>query len=189
MQPFKLYHVSDLIAEAAAEDAFQATLSPKDKRHRKMFEISPCKEWLSIYWGGYDYPYELSRLERPDDLIWLVVHLAEKEWECMTASRVGHLIKSVARIKGWPMYGRTKHPNEAPKPNHDKIAEREKMTAAVRYAVIKRDAYRCRCCGFAVQDGAHLHVDHIVAVANGGRTELANLQTLCTVCNLGKAAK
>lgn len=189
MQPFKLYSVSDLIAEAEAEDAFQATLSPRDARHRKMFEFSPCEGWVSIYWGGYDYPYELNHLDRPDDLMWLVVHLAEKEWDGMTAARVGCLIKSVARIKGWPAYGRTAHPNEAPKPNHDKIAEREKMTAAVRYAVIKRDAYRCRCCGFAVQDGAHLHVDHIVAVANGGRTELANLQTLCTVCNLGKAAK
>jgi len=189
MRDLKVVCISDLIREAAEEDAFQATLSVRDARHRKMFEISPCKGWLSIYWGGYEYPYELSRLERPDDLMWLIAHLAEKEWEWMTASRIGHLIKSVSRIKGWPSFGRTLHPNEAPQPNHDKIAEREKMTAAIRYAVIKRDAYRCRCCGFAVQDGAHLHVDHIVAVANGGRTELPNLQTLCTVCNLGKGAQ
>jgi hypothetical protein len=188
MGEFKIMSVSDLLAECEAEDALQATLSPRDTRHRKMFQISPCKEWLSIYWGGYEYPYELKRLERPEDLMWLVVHLSEKEWHGMTASRIGHLIKSVSQIKGWPMYGRARHPNEAPKPNHSKIAEREKMTAQMRYSVIKRDAYRCRCCGFAVQDGAHLHVDHIVAVANGGRTEMGNLQTLCTVCNLGKGA-
>jgi 5-methylcytosine-specific restriction endonuclease McrA len=31
-----------------------------------------------------------------------------------------------------------------------------------------------------------LHADHILAVANGGKTTLENLQTLCRQCNLGK---
>ncbi|MCW5775769.1 MAG: HNH endonuclease [Phycisphaeraceae bacterium] len=33
-----------------------------------------------------------------------------------------------------------------------------------------------------------LHVDHILAWSNGGETVLANLQTLCDRCNLGKGA-
>lgn len=78
--------------------------------------------------------------------------------------------------------------NEAPPAFIDKKKERAKMSAALRYQTIKRDGYRCRACGFGVHDGAHLHVDHIVAIANGGKTQEDNLQTLCTVCNLGKGA-
>lgn len=78
--------------------------------------------------------------------------------------------------------------NEAPPPFIDPAKERAKMSPKVRYEVIRRDGYRCRACGFGVQDGAHLHVDHIVAIANGGATAMDNLQTLCTVCNLGKGA-
>ena len=32
-----------------------------------------------------------------------------------------------------------------------------------------------------------LHVDHIKAWAKGGETVLENLQTLCSVCNIGKS--
>lgn len=78
--------------------------------------------------------------------------------------------------------------NEAPPAFIDKKSERTKMTSALRYEIIKRDGHRCRSCGFGVQDGAHLHVDHIVAVANGGRTRKDNLQTLCSSCNMGKGA-
>jgi len=33
-----------------------------------------------------------------------------------------------------------------------------------------------------------LHVDHIVAIANGGTNEATNLITACSECNLGKSA-
>jgi hypothetical protein len=171
------------------EDAFQATLDARDPRHKRMFRYEDDGAWLMIFWGGYEYPYEMSRINRPEDLLWLIHHVSQKEWKHATGDRIGRLIESVSRKKGWPAYGTCLHPNEAPKPNHDKVGEREKMTASIRYNVIKRDAYRCRACGFGVQDGAHLHVDHIVAIANGGETKLSNLQTLCTVCNLGKAAQ
>lgn len=65
--------------------------------------------------------------------------------------------------------------------------ERSRMTAKLRYEVLKRDNYRCRICGASASDGVtQLHVDHIVPVARGGKTELNNLQTLCQRCNLGK---
>lgn len=170
------------------EDEFQRTLAPHDPRHKKMFAFHEGGTWLEIYWGGGAYPYEMDRFKSPDDIIWFIHHISAKTWKHATLRRVGYLIAAIAQRKNWPMYGRVPHPNEAPTPNHDKIEQREKMTAKIRYSVIKRDGYRCRACGYAVQDGAHLHVDHIVAVANGGRTEMHNLQTLCTVCNLGKGA-
>lgn len=187
--PVRIVDTSTMFGVYEKEDKFLASLPASNPRHKKMYRFEDDDEWLMIFWGGYEYPYEMSRLKRPEDLLWFIHHLSKKDWKHTTAARIGNLIVSVAQRKGWPMYGAVPHPNEAPKPNHDKIAEREKMTPALRYEVIKRDRYRCRACGFAVQDGAHLHVDHIVAVANGGATEISNLQTLCTVCNLGKAAK
>lgn len=151
-------------------------------------EIDETLHFVTLRWGGGAYDIDLSGIRRPEDLLWKLHHIGKKTWPGMTPKRISALIEIVGQIKGWPMYGRVRHPNEAPKPNHDKIKERDKMTHAIRYAVIKRDGYRCRACGFAVQDGAHLHVDHIIAIANGGATELSNLQTLCTSCNLGKAA-
>ena len=78
--------------------------------------------------------------------------------------------------------------NEAPPAFAERKIERALMTPALRYKIIKRDGHRCRACGIGVQEGAHLHVDHIVAISNGGRTKEDNLQTLCSACNLGKGA-
>jgi hypothetical protein len=41
-----------------------------------------------------------------------------------------------------------------------------------------------------VAGGPHrsrLHVHHVIPWARGGRTELSNLRTACSVCNLGKS--
>ncbi|MCL5047269.1 MAG: HNH endonuclease [Firmicutes bacterium] len=65
--------------------------------------------------------------------------------------------------------------------------ERNKMTSALRYKIIKRDGKRCRHCGRSPQDGITLHVDHIVPISKGGKTVENNLQTLCADCNLGKS--
>lgn len=61
------------------------------------------------------------------------------------------------------------------------------VTPAIRYAVLERDGFCCMSCGFSAADGVKLAVDHIVAVANGGKTEMSNLQTLCEGCNSGKS--
>ena len=67
--------------------------------------------------------------------------------------------------------------------------ERSKMSAALRYQVLTRDGHKCVICGATAQDGVKLHVDHIVPVSKGGKTELNNLRTLCDRCNLGKGDK
>ena len=63
------------------------------------------------------------------------------------------------------------------------------MTDSLRYDVLKRDGFKCQICGASAQDGATLHVDHIIPVSKGGKTEMSNLQTLCDRCNLGKSNK
>ena len=67
--------------------------------------------------------------------------------------------------------------------------ERSKMSESLRYDVFKRDEYKCCICGMSSKDGAKLHVDHIIPVSKGGKTELDNLQTLCSRCNIGKSNK
>ena len=85
-----------------------------------------------------------------------------------------------------------KHKNLTP----EQIAHREfmaqqrrLMTDSLRYDVMRRDGFRCKLCGMTANDGVKLHVDHIIAVSKGGKTELSNLRTLCERCNLGKSDK
>lgn len=67
--------------------------------------------------------------------------------------------------------------------------ERGKMSAGLRAKVLKRDDYRCCHCGKnPKEDEVKLHVDHIKAISNGGKTTIDNLQTLCEKCNLGKSS-
>lgn len=67
--------------------------------------------------------------------------------------------------------------------------ERAKVTASVRYDVMKRNGFRCVLCGRSKQDGVILHVDHIIPVSKGGTSDMSNLRTLCSDCNLGKRDK
>lgn len=67
--------------------------------------------------------------------------------------------------------------------------ERSKLSASLRYDVLKRDGFRCTICGRSASDGVTLHVDHIKPVSKGGKTEMSNLRTLCDYCNLGKSDK
>ena len=63
------------------------------------------------------------------------------------------------------------------------------ISAKLRYEVLKRDNFKCCACGAspAKDPSVELHIDHIIPWSKGGKTELANLQTLCSKCNLGKS--
>jgi hypothetical protein len=58
----------------------------------------------------------------------------------------------------------------------------------LRFLVMKRDHFRCMACGRspANQPDVVLQVDHILPWTKGGETIPQNLQTLCSVCNVGK---
>lgn len=65
---------------------------------------------------------------------------------------------------------------------------RDPIESRLRHEVFKRDGYKCIECGKTNKDTT-LHVDHILPVAQGGKDELENLQTLCQACNLAKSNK
>lgn len=73
------------------------------------------------------------------------------------------------------------------KENHQR--ERNKLTSKLRLEVKRRDNYTCRYCGKEMFDGVGLQIDHIIPIAKGGKTELDNLQVLCSVCNRKKSDK
>jgi hypothetical protein len=60
----------------------------------------------------------------------------------------------------------------------------------IRLRVLTRDQFRCVLCGRtpALNQGAVLHIDHIIPFFDGGLTTEANLRTLCELCNWGKGA-
>lgn len=71
-------------------------------------------------------------------------------------------------------------------PNKRGAAGSRAIPLGLRYQVLERDRSRCCACGAGPGDGASLHIDHIRPYSLGGLTILANLQTLCSQCNLGK---
>lgn len=64
---------------------------------------------------------------------------------------------------------------------------RHPIPKRLRWQVLERDNHTCQYCGTTPADGA-LHVDHIIPVADGGKTEADNLITACEPCNTGKGA-
>ena len=67
--------------------------------------------------------------------------------------------------------------------------ERGFLSDSLRYDVLNRDNFKCVICGAEASQGAHLHIDHIIPISKGGKTEYNNLQTLCERCNIGKSDK
>lgn len=67
--------------------------------------------------------------------------------------------------------------------------ERGEVSDSMRYDVMNRDGFRCVICGASANEGARLHVDHIIPIAKGGKSEYENLRTLCERCNIGKSDK
>lgn len=65
---------------------------------------------------------------------------------------------------------------------------RKRVPKGLRFDILKRDNFTCRYCGRAAPE-VKIHVDHIVAVANGGTNKSDNLVTSCETCNVGKGAK
>lgn len=64
-----------------------------------------------------------------------------------------------------------------------------KINWRMRAIVLIRDNCICGMCGAspAKDPDVTLHVDHRLAWSRGGETEIANLRTLCSVCNIGKS--
>jgi hypothetical protein len=151
----------------------QGMLDYQERMRKEQAGLVFDVDGVTLRWR-YEYFIEWGRLRTRDDLISWCHHLCGKGW--FTPLRMKMFIEGVCNRKGWRMYG-AKRRND-----------RHKLTPALRLSILTRDNFECVLCGNGRADGAKLHVDHIIAVAVGGVTEPANLQTLCALCNTGKGA-
>lgn len=80
------------------------------------------------------------------------------------------------------------HPNGT-HPRHTRGLARSKrkgVKPSQRKRIFERDGNRCRDCGCEDTPRNPLSIDHIIPIVLGGTNQDANLQTLCTTCNLRK---
>jgi len=56
----------------------------------------------------------------------------------------------------------------------------------IRFAVMRRDNWKCQLCGASVPDGAILEIDHLYPESKSGSYSHRNLITVCRQCNIGK---
>jgi DNA-binding XRE family transcriptional regulator len=70
------------------------------------------------------------------------------------------------------------------------VIVRKGLSPATRFAVWRRDGFRCTYCGVTAEEpGVVLEVDHIIAVLHGGSDDFANLTTACKPCNFRKGPR
>lgn len=67
----------------------------------------------------------------------------------------------------------------------DTNLKRKSIPQRTRFAILKRDNFRCQYCG-KTSEQTQLEVDHIIPVAKGGADDEGNLITSCKICNRGK---
>jgi len=94
--------VEELMNQMEREREFQASISASDPRHWEMFRVSD--DWIDIYWGGYEYSYDMRSLQGPEDLLGLIAHVGKKTWEHTTGFRIAALVEAIARRKGWEIF-------------------------------------------------------------------------------------
>ncbi|SRR6266567_1493379 len=66
-----------------------------------------------------------------------------------------------------------------------RLLDDDPIPDSLRFLVLKAAGGRCQLCGILAKERP-LDVDHIIPRSRGGKTELANLQALCSKCNRSK---
>ena len=66
-----------------------------------------------------------------------------------------------------------------------RLLDEEPIADSLRFLVLKAADGKCQLCGISAKERP-LDVDHIIPRSRGGKTELANLQALCSKCNRSK---
>ncbi|MBP3660662.1 MAG: HNH endonuclease [Oscillospiraceae bacterium] len=79
--------------------------------------------------------------------------------------------------------------NDSPAKGNNLRTKTRDVSLRLRFQVMRRDNFKCCICGAspAKDPSTELHIDHVIPWSKGGETSLENLQTLCSICNLGKS--
>ncbi len=64
---------------------------------------------------------------------------------------------------------------------------RRHIPDSLRILVAERAKHRCEYCRLPAQDSLFVfHIDHIISIKHGGKTDSENLAYSCQICNLNK---
>ena len=137
---------------------------------------SKYKDFIDDFKWDADWPLKGSG----SDMYWYLVTVGA----CDGAISVFFELWKMYRREQWGLGNQSKFKANKPK------TERQKLTPKLRYMVLVNGNFRCAYCGAqpSKDNDTKLHVDHIISIAKGGKTNLDNLQVLCSLCNLGKGA-
>lgn len=162
---------------------------PRHPKQGKEYSDEECFENIANLWIHYGRaPQYRETLLPPSQILaktyvtrwqtWRKALLAFVEWSKTDQTPLEDSTPTATKIE-------VRETNSKPK-KHE--ADCREVRPGLKYQVHKRDSFRCVACGRspATHLNIDLHADHIIAVANGGKTVLENLQTLCRDCNLGK---
>lgn len=155
----RIYDLDVVIAYARAVDGLFQTFLPGIQRQNSLRFCSTSTHW-----------YEYDKSFREGASLRICKQITEKWFcdECFENFGLGELVPP---------------PMPEKRRSHFK-AEWEKMKPWRRLEVLERDNFTCRRCHRSPlsEHGVRLAVYHIVPVADGGKTRLDNLETLCAGC-------
>jgi hypothetical protein len=154
--------------------------------HAKRYTDEECFENLAAVWTHYGRVPQYLEMNQPPSAVGPKAYVV----------RWGTWRKSLRAFVDWANTAesepnvpsvREADPVSAPKVRSTAVEDRHEIPLRLKWRVHVRDNFRCVACGRnPPQHGITLHADHIKPWADGGKTILENLQTLCEPCNLGK---
>lgn len=145
-----------------------------------------CFENLLAVWTEYGRAPQHDEMNEPPSMVGSKAYVRRwGTWRKALAAFVTRVNQPVEIVSSEQL------PAEEKPPEPGRVQDtrgRRDVPLGLRYFILKRDSFRCVRCGRspATEHGLVLHVDHILAWANGGLTVADNLRTLCAPCNLGK---
>ncbi len=165
----------------AGLEAAGLELSPRGRRHTE----DEYFENLLTVWTHYGRTPHYGEMNWPPSVITAGAY--ERRWGTWTKARLAF----VEAVNSGPGQAERKAAAPAGKTATARPAAVTSLSVGLRYQVLRRDRFRCVLCGMspATDPRCILHVDHVVPVARGGLTILANLRALCQDCNLGKGSR
>lgn len=187
------FNVHSITSEEAIRSRFgtfrkglDAAGVPQHPFKARQFTDEECYENLAEIWTHHGRPPQYREMFQPPSQIQGKTYV----------TRWGTWRKALKAFVDWA--NADNQPSEPDEPGADVVqgptkkacrteADCREVRPGLRFKVFKRDRFRCLACGRSPATHlVELHADHILAVANGGKTTLENLQTLCHACNLGK---
>ena len=159
---------SERVQPSEAADLFSAPARPRD-------EVEPLDAELRRYHLTVSKAF-LAKLDAAKDA--LSHAIPDGDTEAVLSAALDLLLEKTARRRGLVKQPRATPPKPSSDPRH--------VPAAVAREVWRRDGGRC---AFRLPDGnvcgstTRLQLDHVLAVALGGRSEVRNLRVACALHN------